>query len=128
MKFLLDTHLVLWIPVADPRLSKKALALLRAKENEFLFSTVSLWEIAIERSLGKPNFHADPKGIRRQLLNAGYQELPILGEHAVGVGALPAIHKDPFDRLLVVQAMVEGITLLTADTTIAKYPGPIRKV
>ncbi|MGD0960491.1 MAG: type II toxin-antitoxin system VapC family toxin [Methylomonas sp.] len=62
------------------------------------------------------------------LLDNGYNELPILSEHAVAIGALPAIHKDPFDRLLVAQAVVEGITLLTADARVAEYPGPVQYV
>ena len=62
------------------------------------------------------------------MLDDGYEELPVLGQHAVAVDSLPTIHKDPFDRILIAQAMVEGITLLTADPVIAKYPGPIRKV
>lgn len=128
MKFLLDTQLVLWIPSNDPRLSPSALQLLGVRENGFLFSTVSLWEIAIKRSSGKENFQIDPRGIRTQLLRAGYEELPVLGPHAVAVDTLSWIHKDPFDRLLIAQASVEGITLLTTDATIARYPGPIKRV
>lgn len=127
MRFLIDTHLALWIPAGDSRVSRRTLALLEDDENEFLFSTASLWEIAIKRSLGKPEFQTDPRGIRSRLLNAGYEELPVLGNHAVSVDALPFLHKDPFDRLLIAQAMVEGIVLLTADSKIARYPGPIRK-
>ena len=128
MRFLLDTHLMLWIPAGDERVSPKMRRLLGDEDNEFAFSTASLWEIAIKRSLGKADFLTDPRGIRRQLLNAGYGELPVLGDHAVAVDALPPIHKDPFDRLLIAQAVVEGISLLTVDATIARYPGPIRKV
>jgi PIN domain nuclease of toxin-antitoxin system len=128
MKFLIDTHLTLWIPSGDERVSPKMLRLLEEDENEFLFSTVSLWEIAIKRSLGRADFQIDSRGVRRQLQRAGYEELPVLGEHAMAVDTIPFIHKDPFDRLLIAQATVEGITLLTADAVIAKYPGPIRKV
>ena len=128
MKFLLDTQLVLWAPISDSRLSRLARAILNEPENEFLFSTVSLWEIAIKRGIGKLDFQIDPRTVRRELLENGYGELPVLGQHAVSVDVLPPIHKDPFDRLLIAQAMVEGITLLTADPVIARYPGPIRKV
>jgi PIN domain nuclease of toxin-antitoxin system len=62
------------------------------------------------------------------MLDNGYEELPVLGFHAVAVDSLPPIHKDPFDRILIAQAMVEGITLLTSDAVIAQYPGPVRKV
>jgi PIN domain nuclease of toxin-antitoxin system len=98
------------------------------RNNQVLFSVVSLWETAIKRGIGKLDPNLDPRSIRRQLIEIGYEELPVLGQHAVSVDTLPPTHKDPFDRLLIAQAMVEGITLLTADATIAKYPGPIRKV
>jgi PIN domain nuclease of toxin-antitoxin system len=102
--------------------------LLQDANNQIVFSTASVWEIAIKHSAGKSDFPYPAQSIRTQLLKAGYEELPVLGEHALAVESLPAIHKDPFDRLLIAQAMVEGITLLTADATIARYPGPIRKV
>jgi PIN domain nuclease of toxin-antitoxin system len=128
MRFLLDTHLVLWTPISDTRMSRSARALLGNPDNELSFSTASLWEIAIKRALGKPDFNIDPRAIRREFLDNGYEELPVLGQHAVSVDVLPLIHKNPFDRLLIAQAMIEGITLLTADAMIARYPGPIRKV
>jgi PIN domain nuclease of toxin-antitoxin system len=95
-------------------------------ENELLFSVASLWEIVIKRGLKRPDFQVDARLLRRGLLDNGYQELPILSEHAVAVDSLPPIHKDPFDRLLIAQATVEGITLLTDDTTVAQYPGPVQ--
>jgi PIN domain nuclease of toxin-antitoxin system len=128
MKFLLDTHLVLWIPVSDARLSRAARLVLGNPDNRILFSVVSLWEIAIKCGLGKLDRRIDPRSIRRQSLEAGFEELPVLGQHAISVDVLPQIHKDPFDRLLIAQAIVEGITLLTADSNIARYPGSIRKV
>jgi len=87
-----------------------------------------LWEIAIKRALGRDDFHADPGVLRRGLLESGYEELPINGDHAVAVGVLPALHRDPFDRMLVAQAAVEGMTLVTADAQVVKYPGSIRRV
>ena len=128
MRFLLDTQLVLWAPVSGPRLSRLARAVLNDPASELIFSTVSLWEIAIKRSIGKIDSRIDPRIIRRELLAMGYDELPVLGRHAAEVDALPFIHKDLFDRLLIAQAIVEGITLLTVDATVARYPGPIRKV
>jgi PIN domain nuclease of toxin-antitoxin system len=77
---------------------------------------------------GRTDFQADPRLLRRGLLDNGYTELPILSDHMVAIESLPPIHKDPFDRLLVAQATVEGITLLTADLIVAKYPGPVRMV
>lgn len=128
MTYLLDTHLVIWIPAADPRISRRARLILNDSANRFVFSTVCLWEIAIKRSIGKIDPRIDPRELRFQLRDAGYEELVVSGDHAVAVEGLPFVHKDPFDRLLIAQAMVEGFTLLTVDTTIARYPGPIRKV
>ena len=96
--------------------------------NALLFSAASLWEIAIKRGLGRSDFQVDARVLRRGLLDNGYSELPVTSEHAVAIDALPPLHRDPFDRILVAQAQVEGITLVTADETVAKYPGPIRKV
>ena len=77
---------------------------------------------------GRPDFRAEPRLLRRGLLDNGYTELPIASVHAVALDTLPPLHKDPFDRILVAQAMVEGITLLTADPLVARYPGPVRLV
>lgn len=128
MKLLLDTHLLLWAAGEPDRLSKQARALLEAPENELFFSAASLWEIVIKRGLGREDFKADARLLRRGLLDNGYSELPIGSEHAVALESLPPLHKDPFDRILVAQAQVEGITLLTADRNVAQYPGPIRSV
>jgi len=128
VKLLLDTHLLLWAAGEPERLSKEAQALLSAPENELFFSAASLWEIAIKRGLGRPDFSVDARLLRRGLLDNGYSELPIASEHAVAVEGLPSIHKDQFDRILVAQAMVEGITLLTTDGMVARYPGPVRLV
>jgi PIN domain nuclease of toxin-antitoxin system len=128
MKYLLDTELLIWIPVDDRRLSRTVLNLLGSAENEFLFSTASLWEIAIKHGLGKPGFPFDPRGIRNRLLKSGYEELPVLGEHVLAVENLEKIHKDPFDRLLIAQATVEGIILLTSDKAVAQYKGPVQRV
>ncbi len=128
MKLLLDTHLLLWAAAEPDHLSAEAQTLMNAPENELFFSAASLWEIAIKHSLGREDFKVDARLLRRGLLDNGYSELPIGSEHAVAIDGLPPIHKDPFDRILVAQAMVEGITLLTADTLVAQYPGPVRKV
>lgn len=128
MKLLLDTHLLLWAAVQPDRLSPTALALIDHPGNELLFSAASLWEIAIKSGLGRADFQLEPRVLRRGLLDNGYDELAITSEHAVAVDTLPPIHKDPFDRILVAQAHVEGITLLTSDPWVAKYPGPVRAV
>jgi PIN domain nuclease of toxin-antitoxin system len=128
VKLLLDTHLLLWAADNPKRLSKAARVLIDDPQNELLFSAASLWEITIKRSLGRENFQVDARVLRRGLLDNGYTELPITGEHAINVDHLPSRHKDPFDRILVAQATVEGITLLTNDHKLTEYPGPVRKV
>lgn len=128
MKLLLDTHLLLWAAGSPAKLSAAARKLLQAPDNQLVFSPVSLWEVAIKRSLGRADFQADPRLLRRGLLDNGYLELPVTSEHAVYVDILPPLHKDPFDRLLIAQASVAGILLLTADETVAQYPGSIRRV
>lgn len=126
MNLLLDTHVLLWAAGGSSRLSKEARALIEDPGNAPLFSAASLWEVAIKNGLGREEFRVDPRLLRRGLLENGYVELPVTGAHAVAVDLLPPIHTDPLDRILVAQAQIEGITLLTADTVVARYPGPIR--
>lgn len=128
MKLLLDTHLLLWAAGEPQRLSKQARTLIDNAEHELLFSAASLWEVAIKRSLGREDFKVDARLLRRGLLDNGYGELPIISDHVVATESLPPLHKDPFDRILVAQATVEGITLLTMDSLLSRYPGPIRTV
>jgi PIN domain nuclease of toxin-antitoxin system len=128
MKLLLDTHLLLWAAGEPRRLSKQARALIANPDNELLFSAASLWEVAIKRGLGRDDFKVDARLLRRGLLDNGYTELPILSDHVVATESLPLIHQDPFDRILVAQATVEGITRLTIDSLVSQYPGPIRTV
>ena len=128
MKLLLDTHLLLWAAGEPHRLSPVARTLLEDPANDLLFSAASLWEISIKHQLGRADFRADPRLLRRGLRDNGYGELPIASAHAVALDTLPPLHKDPFDRILIAQAMVEGILLLTADPLVARYPGPIRPV
>jgi len=128
MKLLLDTHLLLWAAQGIEHLPLDAQTLMSDPENELFFSVASLWEIVIKCGLEREDFKVDPRILRRGLLDNGYHELPILSEHVVAVGSLPTIHKDPFDRLLLAQATVDGILLLTADVQVAKYPGPVKRV
>jgi PIN domain nuclease of toxin-antitoxin system len=128
VKLLLDTHLLLWAAGQPRRLPREARILIAAPENELFFSPANLWEIVIKRSLGRDDFEADPRTLRRGLVDNGYVELPIASEHVIAVENLPPIHRDPFDRMLVAQAIVEGITLITADSTVAQYPAPLRAV
>lgn len=128
MRLLLDTRLLLWTVDQYERLSARARRLIGDRENEPVFSTASLWEIAIKHALRRGDFRYDPRVMRRALLDNRYEELPVTGEHAVAVASLPPLHRDPFDRMLVAQSIVEGITLLTSDPRIAQYPAPIRRV
>jgi PIN domain nuclease of toxin-antitoxin system len=128
MTLLLDTHLLIWAAESVKRLPRGARSLMSNPENELVFSVASLWEIAIKSKLNRPDFQVDARILRRGLIDNGYQELPIISEHAVAIEALPPIHKDPFDRLLVAQATVEGFTLLTDDSALSQYPGPVQLV
>ncbi len=126
MIILLDTQVLLWAAGVSKRLPAEASALISNPSNELVFSAASLWEITIKNSLQRKDFSVDPHLLRLGLLDNGYKELAITGAHAVAVDLLPSIHKDPFDRILVVQAQIERMTLLTADATLGKYPGPIQ--
>lgn len=128
MKLLLDTQVLLWAAGMPDKLPRSARALIDDAHNELYFSAASLWEITIKRGLNRSDFTVDARVLRRGLLDNGYQELPITSEHAVSVESLPPLHRDPFDRILLAQATVEGITLLTADAVVAQYPGPVRSV
>ena len=126
MAVLLDTHLLLWVSFLPERLPEGVREIVLNPESELQFSVASLWEVAIKQAQRRGDFDFDPKALRDGLLGAGYVELPVLGEHAVATTRLPPIHKDPFDRLLIAQAMVEQAELLTVDAQLARYPGPIR--
>lgn len=128
MKLLLDTQILLLAAGQPERLSAAARKLLNDPRNELLFSAVSLWEITIKNTLGREDFRVEPRLLRRGLLDNGYVELPITSQHAVNIDSLPPLHKDPFDRLLLAQAISEGIILLTGDAQLARYRGPVRKV
>ena len=128
MKLLLDTQLLLWAAGQPERLSAVARKQLNNPRNELRFSAASLWEIAIKGNLGREDFRVEPRVLRRGLLDNGYAELPVTSQHAVSIDGLPPLHKDPFDRLLLAQALTEGITLLTGDAQLARYHGPVRKV
>jgi len=128
MKFLLDTHLLLWAAGEPRRLSKQARTLIANPDNDLLFSAASLWEVVIKSGLDRDDFKVDARLLRRGLLDNGYSELPVISDHVVAIDSLPPLHKDPFGRILVAQATVEGVTLLTIDSLVSQYPGPIRMV
>jgi len=128
MKVLLDTHMLLWAAGGLPELPLAAKKMIEDPTNEVFFSAASLWEISIKHSLGRADFQVDPQVLRRALFDNGYQEIVVTSLHAAATATLPPIHKDPFDRMLVAQAIAEGITLLTCDSEVAQYKGPIKKL
>jgi len=126
VKYLLDTHLLLWSRISPGRLSRDCVNILLDPEADLHFSVVSLWEIAIKFSLRRPDFTIDPQAFRVDLLSNDHSELPIVARHTMAVASLPPIHRDPFDRMLVAQAQTDDLILLTADKTVARYPGPVQ--
>jgi PIN domain nuclease of toxin-antitoxin system len=121
MRLLLDTHLLLWALAEPERLDTTTRAALEDPGNEVLFSAASLWEIAIKAGLGRPDFAFDPQQILQAALDTGFVELPVRSDAAVRVTGLPPHHRDPFDRLLVAQAMHEPVRLYTADPLLPPY-------
>lgn len=128
MRLLLDTHLLLWAAMRQERLSAKARVWMEDEQNELVFSAASIWEVAIKHRLGRDEMPVAPGILRRGLLDNGYRELPVMSEHAIATGNLPLLHRDPFDRILLAQAISEGILLLTTDSAMADYGGPVVRV
>ncbi len=128
MNLLLDTHLLLWATITPERLPRSTFDLPANPENELFFSAASIWEVAVKTSLGRADFTIKPALLRDTLLADGYKEIAITGAHALAVATLPPIHKDPFDRILIAQALTEAMLLLTAGAKLAIYPGPIQRI
>ncbi len=126
MRLLLDTHLLVWAMGEPERLPAGCAAMLEDPSNSLVFSVASLWELVIKQALGRPDFNLEPSLLRQALLSGGWKELPIEASHALAVSQLPPLHRDPFDRLLLAQAQVDGLLLLTADSQLSLYPGPVR--
>lgn len=124
MRLLLDTQILLWAAGVPERLAAELRILLNEPTNELVFSAASVWEIAIKNGLGRVDFRVDPRAVRRGLLDSGYTELPITSDHAAAITNLPPLHRDPFDRMLVAQALLEGLLLVTADPQVAVYSAP----
>jgi PIN domain nuclease of toxin-antitoxin system len=125
---LLDTHLLLWIANDSKKLSSRARKVIDAPENKLAFSVTNLWEIMIKQSLGRVDFSLNARRLRGSLLSAGYLELNVTAEHTFALPRLPPIHQDPFDRMLLAQAITEGWTLLTSDKMLAKYGNQVMVV
>lgn len=123
MRILLDTHLLLWSVASSRRLPKAARSIILDAANEVFYSAASVWEIAIKSALRRTDFKADPAALVRALARGGFSELPVTAAHAVRVAGMQALHRDPFDRLLVAQSLAEPMTLLTNDKALVRY-GP----
>ena len=123
MKYLLDTHVLLW--AAAGKLSPSAAKYVEDESNDLYFSSVSIWEVVIKRHLNRKDFRVEPLLFYQGLRSAGYGELPMTSKHALAVERLPMLHKDPFDRLLIAQAISEELIFLTADEIVAQYTAPV---
>ncbi len=121
MAYLLDTHIVLWLANEPHKLTENVNNLLLNKKETIYFSTVNIWEIAIKSALRKSDFSVDLSKLYQQLIYYNYLELPIVAKHCMEVENLPPYHKDPFDRLLIAQAITENLTLVTHDNLILQY-------
>ena len=128
MNLLLDTHILLWAAYEPARLSANARAMLTDPNNTLYFSVASLWEVVIKSALGRPDFAVDAAELRLGLVANEYNELAIESSHVLRLPTLQPLHADPFDRILLAQAMAEGQVLLTADAKVLAYGGPVRAV
>ena len=128
MNILLDTHLLLWIASEPERVPEGVLDMLMDDGVTAFFSAANIWEIAIKSGLGRSDFELDASLFRRNLLDHGYLGIDVTGAHAAHVQTLPAILRDPFDRILIAQSQLENMPLYTRDAQVAQYPGPIIRV
>jgi PIN domain nuclease of toxin-antitoxin system len=126
--YLVDTHLLLWLSMRPTQLSVAARAVIDDPEVGLMFSAAAIWEVAIKFGLGRPDFTVDPRLLRRGLLDNGYVELAVDSAHAAEVAGLPTHHADPFDRIQIAQARVEGLALLTSDPEVSRYGSPVQLV
>lgn len=125
---LADTHILVWAAGVSGTLPKQARDLILEAGEARAFSVVSIWEVVIKAALRRPDFAVDAARLRQGLLTHGWRELGVTGAHVLAVGDLPAHHGDPFDRLLLAQAKVEGLILLTSDQRLTRYGRRVRKV
>ena len=121
MRLLLDTNILLWALLRPARLDAATLAMIEDERNTVLFSIASIWEVAIKSRLGRGAFNAHPSDVHRFATEAAFEELPVLANAAIQVAELPLHHRDPFDRLLVAQAMVGPMRFLTFDAVLGQY-------
>jgi PIN domain nuclease of toxin-antitoxin system len=125
MKILLDTHLLVWLAAQTSRLPVSARAVVEDPKASLFFSSASLWELMIKRALGRGGIPVHPRVLHGALLENEFHELAVTSAHALQTQHLPLIHKDPFDRILIVQAKAEGMVLVTSDETVGLYGEPV---
>jgi PIN domain nuclease of toxin-antitoxin system len=128
LNLLLDTHVALWAISDHPRLSKKARALIESPRSSVWISAATVWEIAIKHGLRRGDMPVSGQDALRYFQASGYRFLPVEPEHAAAVEDLPALHADPFDRILVAQALVEPMRLMTHDPVVARYNDTVIEV
>ena len=126
--YLLDTHVLLWAAQDSPALSAAARDILGNPKHDVLISVANIWEVVIKSGLGRGDFAVDSVRLREQAIRAGFGELPIRAPHVLEIRALPQVHTDPFDRILLAQARVEQLTLLTSDQKVLQYGDPAHSV
>lgn len=125
MRLLLDTHIALWAITDSPKLPPQARELILAPATEVFVSAASVWEISIKHLLARHMIPLSGTKAKQYFTAAGYLLLPVTAEHAAATETLPRIHADPFDRILVAQALAEPLRLLTHDSTVARYSDSI---
>lgn len=125
-EYLLDTNLLLWMSLEPERISSSTTDLISNYSHDLFFSVVSIWEVAIKFAKHPKTFTANPYALRTGLLEREFQELPLQSSHAIATLRLPLLHRDPFDRILLAQALVEQIVLLTVDERLAAYDAPVQ--
>ena len=128
MRYLLDTQLVIWAKISPQLLPQRAPEIIENVEHELAFSVVCLWEVVIKMARGRANFNVDARVLRRRLLADGFIEVDVSAAHVLAVADLPLHHGDPFDRIQLAQAKVEGMRLLTTDGLLARYGSPVERV
>lgn len=119
MRYLLDTHIVLWWLIDPQKIQTKARKIIQDKSNEVFISSASFWEIAIKKSIGRLTM---PHNLLETIAIEGFKTLPIMPEECIGVADLPMHHTDPFDRLMIMQAKLYNLVLITRDNKIPEYP------
>ena len=127
-RFLVDTQLLLWNAWGSGRLPARVGRLFRDGRHEFFASVASIWEVAIKSGKARKGFVASAAGLRENIIENGFHELLVTGAHAAAIERLPLLHGDPFDRLIVAQALVEPMVLITTDARLGSYPGTIEVI